>query len=96
MRVAKKCKLREWQETSRAKGQKDPTSVAEAFTLTNELLSSVNAHTSMPGCAVRVNRLEDLKVDPDNMTNERYESSKLLYDLFLEQVELRKSAEAAE
>lgn len=46
-------KLRELLEMCRAKRQKDWTSVAEAFTLANELPVSVGAHTSIAERATR-------------------------------------------
>lgn len=56
-------KLRELQEKCRAKRRKVLTSVAEAFTLANELLDSVEACMSVAERATRTNLGEELGVE---------------------------------
>lgn len=80
-----KWKLRQSQEKCRAMRQNVLTSVAEVFTLANELLGSTRAHTSMAKRAPRVNRGEVLEVEPKNVADGQEGSCKALVDAHIKE-----------
>lgn len=80
--------LRELQEAGRTKKQKVLTSVAEPFTLTSKLLVRAEPYTLIAERATRPcrveSRVEENKVERENVTVDRDGNCKELEDLVLE------------